>query len=144
MIRTTVSSCVIAMFMACFLSLSSGFSTTTTTTPTQCNQKDTALSATSSNYNEPMSRRTSLFWTAAAITSSAIPLPANAAKQVDPALKGTKKDPSYEACVSQCMYDCTKPKGSEQKSRQECLPECKKQCATTKEQLMTGTPISKE
>jgi hypothetical protein len=38
------------------------------------------------------------------------------------------------------MYDCTKPKGSEQKSRKECLPDCKQQCAKTEAQLMKGTP----
>jgi hypothetical protein len=56
---------------------------------------------------------------------------------------GTKQDPKYEACLSQCMYTCTKPKGYEQKSRAECLPDCKQQCATTKQQLMIGTPIAK-
>jgi hypothetical protein len=66
--------------------------------------------------------------------------PADAADKVDPAVKGTKKDPGYESCVSQCMYDCTKPKGMEQKSRSECLKPCKKECATTKAQLMVGTP----
>lgn len=79
--------------------------------------------------------------TAAASGSSS---PAYAASEVDPALKGTKKDPAYEACVSKCLYECTKPKGEEQKSRAECIPECKKKCATTKEQLMKGTPIKKE
>jgi hypothetical protein len=90
-----------------------------------------------------MSRRSSLVTTAATFAVTFAPsVPALAKqKEVDPALKGTKQDPSYEACVSQCMYDCTKPKGMEQKSRQECLPECKKQCATTKQQLMTGTPL---
>jgi hypothetical protein len=90
-----------------------------------------------------MSRRSSLVTTAATFAATFAPsVPALAKqKEVDPALKGTKQDPSYEACVSQCMYDCTKPKGMEQKSRQECLPECKKQCATTKQQLMTGTPL---
>jgi hypothetical protein len=58
----------------------------------------------------------------------------------DAATKGTKKDPKFEACLSQCMYDCTKPKGSEQRSRTECLPDCKKQCATTKQQLLLGLP----
>lgn len=66
------------------------------------------------------------------------------AKTVDPKLVGTKADPKYEACVSQCVYECTKPKGDEQKSRAECIPLCKKQCATNKEQLMIGTPVKKE
>lgn len=65
------------------------------------------------------------------------------AKDVDPKLKGTKKDPAFEACLSQCMYECTKPKGSEQKSRAECLPECKRSCATTKEQRLLGTPLNR-
>lgn len=65
------------------------------------------------------------------------------AKDVDPALKGTKKDPEFEKCLSECMYECTKPKGVEQKSRAECLPECKKECAKNKAQLMIGTPIQK-
>ena len=71
------------------------------------------------------------------------PDPAHA-KDVDPALKGTKADPAFQACLGQCMYECTKPKGSEQRSRAECLPECKSKCATSKEQLMTGTPLKKE
>jgi hypothetical protein len=58
--------------------------------------------------------------------------------------KGTKQDPAFEACISQCMYECTKPKGIEQKSRAECLPECKQQCATTKQQLMKGVPLTTE
>jgi hypothetical protein len=60
----------------------------------------------------------------------------------DAATKGTKQDPVFEACLSQCMYECSKPKGAEQKSRKECLPECKAQCATTKAQLMKGVPIA--
>lgn len=137
------------LFAACFLlsmtlSFVNGFASQTTTQ----GQSSTALAATNSPNapnNHAISRRSALSWTAATtLASIALPTqPANAAKQVDPALKGTKKDPAYEACVSQCMYDCTKPKGVEQKSRQECLPECKKQCATTKEQLMVGTPTSK-
>ncbi|KAL7540142.1 hypothetical protein ACHAWF_006607 [Thalassiosira exigua] len=62
------------------------------------------------------------------------------AKDVDPAVKGTKADPAFQACLSQCVYECTKPKGAEQKSRAECLPECKSKCATTKEQLLKGEP----
>ena len=77
-----------------------------------------------------------------AVTAAAWATPAWAAGSSDPSLKGTKKDPAYEACVSKCMYECTKPKVEEQKTRQECLPECKKKCATTKEQLLLGTPKS--
>ena len=66
------------------------------------------------------------------------------AKEIDPAIKGTKADPKYQACVSECIYECTKPKGDEQKSRAECIPECKKKCATSKAQLMVGTPVNKE
>lgn len=62
------------------------------------------------------------------------------AKEVDPTVKGTKNDPKYEGCVSNCLFECTKPKGDEQKSRAECLPGCKKECATSKQQLMIGTP----
>lgn len=57
-------------------------------------------------------------------------------------LKGTKKDPAFEQCLSLCMYECTKPKGVEQKSRAECLPECKEKCATSKVQLLKGEPKS--
>jgi len=77
---------------------------------------------------------------AAAVFTAAAPMPA-AAKEVDPAVKGTKQDPEFEACLSQCIYECTKPKGAEQRSRKECLPECKMTCAKTKAQLMTGSPI---
>ena len=73
---------------------------------------------------------------------TASPAPVHA-KEVDPALKGTKADPAFQGCLGQCMYECTKPKGSEQRSRAECLPECKSKCATSKEQLMTGTPLKK-
>lgn len=34
------------------------------------------------------------------------------AKESDPQLKGTKKDPKYESCVSACLFECTKPKVS--------------------------------
>lgn len=62
------------------------------------------------------------------------------ANAADDSLKGSKKDPAFESCLSKCMYTCTKPKGDEQKSRSECLPECKKSCATTKAQLLKGVP----
>jgi len=44
------------------------------------------------------------------------------------------KGSAYEACMSQCLYDCTKPKVPYQKSRAECLPECKQECKATKAQ----------
>jgi hypothetical protein len=72
---------------------------------------------------------------ATAVTAAILPSPAFAAGS-DSNTKGTKKDPEFEACLSQCMYDCTKPKGIEQKSRAVCLPECKQQCAKTKAQLL--------
>jgi len=50
----------------------------------------------------------------------------------------------YDWLVCMQYSDCTKPKGMEQRSRAECIPECKSKCATTKEQLMKGTPIAKE
>mmetsp|Transcript_3152 Transcript_3152/g.5861 ORF Transcript_3152/g.5861 Transcript_3152/m.5861 type:complete len:143 (+) Transcript_3152:134-562(+) len=64
------------------------------------------------------------------------------AKEVDPSLKGTKADPKYQACLSECIYECTKPK-TETKTRAECLTECKAKCATTKEQMMVGSPKAK-
>ena len=88
----------------------------------------------------PMTRSNFLAVMAAGTTASVLATPAFA--KDDPSLlKGTKKDPAFEACLSKCMYDCTKPKGNEQKSRSECLPECKTQCATTKTQLLKG-PVS--
>ena len=90
-------------------------------------------------------RRSAIFTVASSVLATGFGAsPAHAKGEIDPAVKGTKKDPAYEACVSKCLYECTKPKGDEQKSRAECIPECKKKCATSKEQLMTGTPIKKE
>jgi hypothetical protein len=44
------------------------------------------------------------------------------------ALKGTKKDPAFEQCISfSTIYDCTKTKGSEQKSRADCVNLVKRQ-----------------
>uniref|UniRef100_A0A7S0GJ65 Uncharacterized protein n=1 Tax=Proboscia inermis TaxID=420281 RepID=A0A7S0GJ65_9STRA len=63
--------------------------------------------------------------------------------KVDPAVVGTKKDPKYQNCLSVCVFECTKPKGEEQKLRSECIPECKKKCAVNKEQLLLGQPLKK-
>eukprot|EP00588_Corethron_pennatum_P021293 CAMPEP_0194310808 /NCGR_PEP_ID=MMETSP0171-20130528/7794_1 /TAXON_ID=218684 /ORGANISM="Corethron pennatum, Strain L29A3" /LENGTH=141 /DNA_ID=CAMNT_0039064627 /DNA_START=166 /DNA_END=591 /DNA_ORIENTATION=- len=62
------------------------------------------------------------------------------AKGENASVAGTKSDPKYQACASTCMYECTKPKADEQKTRAECLPECKVKCATTKQQLIMGVP----
>eukprot|EP00980_Cylindrotheca_fusiformis_P021743 scaffold8569_cov139-Cylindrotheca_fusiformis.AAC.13 len=86
-----------------------------------------------------ISRPNFLALVGAAVTANACAVSPALAKE-DPDVKGTKKDPVFEACLSTCMYECTKPKGSEQKSRKECLPECKEKCATDKKQLMLGEP----
>uniref|UniRef100_A0A7S2GTD3 Uncharacterized protein n=1 Tax=Helicotheca tamesis TaxID=374047 RepID=A0A7S2GTD3_9STRA len=115
-----------------------------------CDVNALSMSSTSPKSNgintipEQPSSRKAFLQSSAALLPFVVASPAFAAKEVDPAVKGTKADPAYQNCVSQCLYDCTKPKGDEQKSRQECIPECKKQCATDKQQLMIGTPIKKE
>ena len=38
----------------------------------------------------------------------------------------------FENCVSGCVYDCTKPKGAEQKPRVQCIKECKPGCKPKK------------
>ena len=89
-------------------------------------------------HQTPINRATFLSTSTAAVTF--LTSTACEAKEIDPAIKGTKADPAFQACLSQCVYECTKPKGSEQKSRAECLPECKTKCASTKEQLLLGNP----
>jgi hypothetical protein len=110
-------------------------------------QAPTSASRTNSNtqLQASVSRSQFLSTAAAALTATALfPLsPANAKDKVDPLLKGTKGDPAYQTCISTCLYECTKPKGEETKLRQECIPECKVKCATTKQQLMVGTPLAK-
>jgi hypothetical protein len=90
-----------------------------------------------------MSRSQVLGIAAMACVAVITPFPA-IAKEDDLAKKGTKDDPVYQSCLSSCMYECTKPKGEETKLRKECLPECKQKCATTKQQLMIGTPKATE
>lgn len=58
----------------------------------------------------------------------------------DSARLGTKKDPVYEKCLSGCIYFCLKPKGAETRTRADCLPDCKIQCAQTDAQKMLGVP----
>jgi len=95
------------------------------------------------NLQQPQMMVSRAAFLSTAATSSLVLLGGGSAHAatVDPAIKGTKNDPAFQACLSQCMYDCTKPKGAEQKSRTECLPECKQKCATTKAQLLKGTPV---
>ena len=106
--------------------------------PTQKLTASQSSKSTSSSH-QPINRATFLATTSTACLTF-LPQPAFAAKEIDPALKGTKADPEFQSCLSQCIYECTKPKGAEQRSRAECLPECKSKCATTKEQLMKGAP----
>ena len=104
----------------------------------------TSLSVPPAKQAKPMNRLSFLTTSCASAAAVLLAKPSPSfSKEIDPALKGTKADPKYQACLSECVYDCTKPKGDEQKSRAQCLPECKKQCATTKEQLMIGTPLQK-
>lgn len=101
-------------------------------------------SSTNHDNNGVMMSRSQWIQTAAAGAAAMMFAPMSAlAKDVDPSVKGTKQDPEFEACLSTCMYECTKPKGIEQKSRKECLPECKSKCAKTKAQTMLGTPLAK-
>mmetsp|Transcript_23167 Transcript_23167/g.54777 ORF Transcript_23167/g.54777 Transcript_23167/m.54777 type:complete len:123 (+) Transcript_23167:138-506(+) len=66
------------------------------------------------------------------MTTAALTAPAPVwAKDID-YKPGSKNDPDVQAKLSLCMYECTKPKGAEQKSRAECLPECKAKCITAK------------
>ncbi|CAJ1960173.1 unnamed protein product [Cylindrotheca closterium] len=91
-----------------------------------------------------ISRSNFLALVGAGVTVAACSVPPAFAKDSEAELKGTKKDPNFETCLSTCMYECTKPKGVEQKSRKECLPECKAKCATNKNQLLLGDPKAAE
>lgn len=101
----------------------------------QTTMDHTAAAAPSSQIN----RSNFLAIVGAGVTAGVCGVPA-AFANADADVKGTKKDPIFEACLSTCMYECTKPKGNEQKSRKECLPECKEKCATDKKQLLRGEP----
>lgn len=87
-----------------------------------------------------LSRSNFLALAGTGVTAAVCYVPPVFAKDGDAEVKGTKKDPAFETCLSTCMYECTKPKGVEQKSRKECLPECKAKCATNKNQLLIGDP----
>ena len=97
-------------------------------------QKPLSAQQSSSSYNNRIITRQSFLQTTACLTFLGGNIQSANAKEIDPAVKGTKSDPEFQACLSKCVYDCTKPKGAEQRSRGECLPECKTKCAKTKEQ----------
>ena len=67
-------------------------------------------------------------------------------------LTGTRGDKGFEGCLSKCIFNETKPPpiGSNTerltvtRSRSEAVLGCKKICATTKEQLLTGQPKVKK
>lgn len=127
----------IVILLALTVTTIQGFTCASFTGPQQRYNTDTSLSALSrSQFLTAASSSV-----AAMLAVAASPTPVRAAD--DLAKKGTKDDPAYQFCLSTCMYECTKPKGEETKLRKECLPECKQKCATTKQQLMIGTPMAK-
>ena len=69
---------------------------------------DSGLSLSANGSAKPMNRlsflKTTCATAAAVVTTSSVSNPAFA-KEVDPALKGTKADPKYQACLSECMYE---------------------------------------
>lgn len=73
------------------------------------------------------------------VAASSFAFVAAADAKDDPALKGTKSDPEFVTCLSECIYYCTKSK-EQSRSRQECIPECRQTCAKTKAQGMIGNP----
>jgi preprotein translocase subunit SecG len=118
-------------------SSSSSSSSSKRNTPLFSASQDNDLTTSRANFLKRTTVAASaVFWTSSLLQSAS-------AKDDPASLKGTKADPEYEACMSTCIYECTKPKGVEQKSRKECIPECKQTCATSKAQLMIGTPIKK-
>ena len=120
-------------------SLASSTSTSKRNKPLFSATQDNDLTTSRANFL----KRTTVAASAVSFWTLSCLLPAAASAKGDPSLKGTKADPEYEACMSTCIYECTKPKGVAQKSRKECIPECKQTCATSKAQLMIGTPIKK-
>ena len=64
---------------------------------------------------------------------------------------GSKTNKKFESCVSTCVFDLTKPapvgSGVERLAAMEqrtAISTCRKQCAKSKAQLMTGEPKSTE
>eukprot|EP00752_Nemacystus_decipiens_P001368 g1357.t1 len=87
----------------------------------------------------PTSRKDVIGAVFGAVAASSFAFVAAADAKDDPALKGTKADPEFVTCLSDCIYYCTKDK-EQSRSRQECIPECRQTCAKTKAQGMLGAP----
>ncbi|CAM9844189.1 unnamed protein product [Sphacelaria rigidula] len=109
-------------------------------TSSQSNPKATVMLGSSGSGDRlPLSRMDVLgAFGVGAMSTLALGVSAAQAKD-DTALKGTKQDPEFVTCVSECVYYCTKSK-EESRTRQECLPECRKSCAKTKAQGLIGAP----
>lgn len=114
--------CAVCLLVACFSRDALGFSSTN-------NNNKVPVSST------PTTSRQNFLATVAGglLTTSVLVSPAPVwAKEEETYVKGSKNDPDVQAKLSVCIYECTKPKGSEQKSRAECIPECKAKCITAK------------
>lgn len=135
MTRQSSPTALITLLVIAIIGITTGYSSTPRSSPLTSKKSSQPIQVTSQPNNRIVSRHSFLTTAAssACLTFLGTQQPAYA-KEVDPAVKGTKADPEFQACLSQCIYECTKPKGAEQKSRGECLPECKTKCATTKAQ----------
>lgn len=112
----------VSLLVACFSGDTLGFSSSNN------NQKVPVSSAPETSRQNFLAAMAGGLLTMATVAS---PSPVWAKDQGD-YVKGSKNDPEVQAKLSVCMYECTKPKGAEQKSRAECLPECKAKCITAK------------
>jgi len=112
----------VGLLVACFSSDALGFSSVGS------NNNKTPVAT-----SQPTSRQNFLAVVAGGLlTTAAVATPAPVWAKEEAFTKGSKNDPDVQAKLSVCMYECTKPKGAEQKSRAECLPECKAKCITSK------------
>mmetsp|Transcript_7684 Transcript_7684/g.28895 ORF Transcript_7684/g.28895 Transcript_7684/m.28895 type:complete len:124 (-) Transcript_7684:433-804(-) len=77
-----------------------------------------------------------------AVLASVLLVGPQAVMAKDESKKGTKEDKGFQACLSKCLFECTKPPSTS--SRAECYPECKQKCATSDAQLLRGRPKAQE
>jgi len=136
MTRQSSPTALITLLVIAIIGITTGYSSTPRSSSSLTTSKSSQPTQVTTQPNNRIVSRHSFLTTAtssACLSFLGTQQPAYA-KEVDPSIKGTKADPEFQACLSQCMYECTKPKGAEQKSRGECLPECKSKCATTKAQ----------